>query len=137
MATDNSLAVESAIITHLASFAPLTALVPAASIYGVRPPAQPGWPFIRYGMPIVRPYDSSCWSGADNVISIHAFAEGPDRWPVGEIVKQIVEAMKTLSDPVLSFIGNEWTSTTTIPDNEEGSNWHAIVNFELTAIEVA
>lgn len=120
-------------------FAPLTALVPIPSIYGMSSGSKPDWPFIRYGTPIIRPYESSCWIGSDNVISLHAFASGDDAWPVSLIAAQIVEAMKGLVDPdeVISFIGNEWTSTTIIPDNDEGSNWHAIVNFDIRAVVVA
>lgn len=136
---DNSLALQTLVINTMQGFAPLTALVPILSIYGMSSGAKPGWPFIRYGTPIIRPYESSCWIGSDNAISIHAFASGDDQVPVSLIAAQIVEAMKTLADPdeVISFIGNEWTSTTILPDNDEGSNWHAIVNFDIRAVVVA
>lgn len=136
---DNSLAVQRLVISTMQGFVPLTTLVPIPSIYGMSSRAKPNWPFIRYGTPIIRPYESSCWIGSDNVISLHAFAEGDDAWPVSLIAAQIVEAMKTLNDPdeIISFIGNEWTSTTIIPDNDEGSNWHAIVNFDIRAVVVA
>lgn len=138
MGLDNSAAVQTAIITHLASFAPLTALVPPERIYGVRPAgSNPQFPFVRYGAPLVRPYEATCYTGAENIISIHAFAEGEDSYPVSEIAAQIVAAMDTLEDAILMFLDNRWTTTQIIPDNDESTNWHAIINFEVTAVTVA
>lgn len=137
MWNDNSLDVQSIIITHLQNYAPLTALVPADSIYGVRPPAEPSWPFIRYGSGTTRPYEASCWDGTENAITFHAFAEGDDAFAVGEISKQIVAAMESLTSPDYSFVRNVWTATNIIPDNNEATNWHSIINFEVTAVLVA
>lgn len=137
MPIDNALETRTAIINHFAAYSPLTALVPASSIYGVRTPAEPAWPFIRFGAPLTTPYEAVCWDGAEHSITVHVFAEGEDDFPVGEIVKQVVEAMKTLTDVNVLFVNSEWVTTNIIPDNAEATNWHGIVTFNVVSILVA
>ena len=51
-------------------------LVPAASIFGQSPPAEPDWPFIKTGSPQTLPLKAACIDGGVVNFGLHAFSRG-------------------------------------------------------------
>lgn len=138
MGTDLSTPVKGSVIAHLASDTDLTAVVPANDIFAMQVPKEPNWPFIRYGSPIIAPYEASCWEGSSITVTIHAFAEtteveaGEDL--VGRIAGLIVDAMKSWSPQNFGLIENDWITTSVVRDEPEADRWHAIIQFRVTAV---
>ena len=62
------------ILARMKADAALTALVPAASIYGQTVPGGPTWPFIKLGVPQTLPITATCLNGAVINIPVDAFA---------------------------------------------------------------
>lgn len=136
MPVDLSRPLKAAVITHLASDAGVTALVPAVRIYDMTPPAKAKWPFIRYGSPISSPFEASCWDGASVRVTLHAFAEttnvyaGEDR--ALDIAAAIVKAMDSFEPAGLGVIECEWIGTQCVRDSDEADQWHAWAEFRVT-----
>lgn len=61
-------------MARMKAAAGLTALVPAASIYGQTVPAGPSWPFIKLGVPQTLPRTATCLNGAIITIPVSGFA---------------------------------------------------------------
>lgn len=141
MATDLSRPLKAAIIDHLTADAGVTALVPAARIFAMTPPAKPKWPFIRYGSPITTAWDATCWDGSSTRVTLHAFAETTGTY-AGEdqaldIAAAIVEAMKDFGPGNMGIIECEWIGTQCIKDSDEADQWHAFSEFTVTVVEPA
>jgi hypothetical protein len=134
MAIDLSLELRKAVVGHLLADAALTALVPAARIYGEQAPATPAWPFIRYGLPITAGYEATCWDGSTGTVTIHAFAEGPGMDKAARIAARIVASMAALAPAALGITDNEWIGTNIVRDSAEADKYHAIIQFSITAI---
>ena len=111
------------------------ALIVGKKVYD-HDPGEIQWPFIRWGMPIVGPYDASCWAGSEHTITIHAFAKGPGQKDINALSAAIVAAMEGFSSrdeaQTVDTIGMEWRGTTLIP---EGKDWHAAVAFEIVTVQ--
>lgn len=132
MSTSNALIARREIVRHLKSFAPLTALVSAGSIYPENTPANVAWPFIRYSS-FAGPWGGQCYSGSTEQVSLHVFSNGPGTDHVHNAAAQVIEAMKTLQFPGLAEA--EWTQTTgPMNDSPEGETykWHAVVQFRVS-----
>jgi len=132
MATDNSLLVRRETILHLKSFAPLTSLIAATSIYPENAPANATWPFIRYSA-FSQPWGGQDYSGSVHFVDIHVFSNGPGTDHVHNAAAQVIEAMKSLE-----FAGRadrEWIGTVG-PLNDaptgETFKWHSIVSFRVS-----
>lgn len=135
MPTDNTLAVRQAVVAHLKAAPSLTALISASRIYGEQPPADPDWPFIRYGLAVTLPYEAQGWSGSEHAIDIHAFANGPYTDAVLAIAKQVQRAMDTLAAPGdTGIVALEWTGMNVVRDSPptQAAKYHAIINFTVT-----
>lgn len=136
MPIDFSRPLKAAIVDHLASDAGVTALVLATHIYAMTPPANPAWPFIRYGSPITSAYEATCWDGSTTRVTLHAFAEttsayaGEDR--ALDIAAAIVEAMKAFAPADFGIIENEYLQTNCVRDEPEADRWHAWCEFNVT-----
>ena len=131
MPTDRSLDVRRAVVAHLRGYAPLVALVSAGRIYGEQPPADPDWPFIRYGYAIVEPYDAQGYDGSAQAITIHVFANGPYTDNIHRIAGQVTEAMKSWEPPAdTGTVACEWTGTNIL--TEDPGKFHAVINFNVT-----
>ena len=76
MATGLQRLVRRATLSTLKADTGLTAIVPAARIYGQSTPAQPVWPFIKLGPPQTLPRRAACMPFSGTVIfDVHAFAK--------------------------------------------------------------
>lgn len=120
-------------MAHLKTFAPLTSLVSAVRIYPEEAPANPTWPFIRYGLPIASEFEATGWDGHEQEVTIHAFANGPGSDNLARIAKQVVEAMKSWVPDGLGIAAAEWTATDTLRDSPEAeqSKYHAVIRFNV------
>lgn len=129
------------------AYAPLVALVPAARVYPPQRPPQPEWPFVGFGVPIVRPFSASCMDGCNVVFAGHAYAEttgegaetvqGEPR--AKEIAARMVDALlaapldlEAHGCPYPAIAHVTWTDTQVIQDGSEADRFHAIVGFDVT-----
>lgn len=75
MAIDSFLPVRRAIIAELKGDTPLSALI-GDRFYPQAPPANPTWPFGKYGAPSSIPVRASCVDGSEMRVSLHGFSKG-------------------------------------------------------------
>jgi hypothetical protein len=134
MANDPSLALRQQIVARLKASPAVTDLVVPSRIHGERSPANPIFPFIRYGQADVRPRRASCWDGAEVDLPLHAFSQSPSTDQVANINAQVAAA---LDGAVLDLGGDlkahlAWTGSQIIPDAEEATVWHGIQRFTAT-----
>lgn len=146
MARDSSPYVRRAVIAAWKGYAPLTALVPADRIYPPQRPANPVWPFVGYGVPVVTPFGASCLDGCAVAFAGHAYAEtrsaagatieGETR--AGKIAREMVDALEAPLDlqengcPYPATAHVTWTGTQVIQDGSEADRFHAVVGFIVT-----
>jgi hypothetical protein len=139
MARDSSLALRKAIITHLRADADVTALVPAERIYPPKTPADPVWPFIRYGVPTKLPERASCMDGSRILLTVHAFSQEPSEDEAVQIGAALAASLDGEDGKglVLDLSGNysaratiTYTGGQTLQDPEVAGAWHEVVNFE-------
>lgn len=133
MANDTTLEVRQQAILTLRADPDLTALVPAASIYGMRSPPDPVYPFTRYGSPDATPFLGQCLDGAVIAFIIHAFSHAEFEDECAAINAGISTA---LDKAVLTLAGGNahvvWKGSQIVPDAAEASVWHGINRFEAT-----
>ncbi|WP_266030421.1 DUF3168 domain-containing protein [Brucella intermedia] len=137
MAIDISKALQFAVVSRLEAFAPLTAIVPVERLYGMQPPANPVYPFIRYGFPITGGFEATCWDGSTVRVTLHAFAEttlsNAGEVVVSDIASLIVQAMTDFNTDTINVIDCEFLQTRILQDGNEADRFHAIVEFSITA----
>jgi hypothetical protein len=137
-----------AILSALKADQTLTALVPAARIYPARPPASPGWPFIRYGIASDLPWKSSGEDGQVISTAVHCFARATDADPDGErACDEIKGAIAAILDGpqgkgLALNLGEGITASVIVEGgrilaDEEADDWHGIVNIEVTVSAAA
>ncbi|MDF1625667.1 MAG: DUF3168 domain-containing protein [Parvibaculaceae bacterium] len=133
---DYSLPLRKALVTKLQGTAALTALVPAARIYGERAPASDlTWPFIRMGSIILTPERHDCYEGATHEVTIHAFSKESQADQIYRIREQVIAA---LDDADLTILGDGGvtnmvhTASNLIPDPEEANAYHDIHDFMVS-----
>jgi len=139
MARDGLIEFRRVALDGMKSHAPITALVPAASIYPPRVIANPTWPFIRWGAGgIATPLKAACLNGAIVPATVHAFAHGGDE-TAGAIGATIYDYFDGPDGLGLSLdLGDGRranciaVSATVIPEGTETNDWHAIVNIRAT-----
>ncbi len=132
--TDLSLELRQAVVAHLRADASLTALVEPASIYGEFATQETGT-FIRLSDQDVTGWEATCWSGSENTLAIHAFADGPGRDGIQKICKRIVAAMEAFSPAVVSLADSEWIGTAIVTDVVP-QKLHGVVRYRLVPVEV-
>lgn len=132
MTSDNSLLVRREVVAHLKGYAPLVALVAAASIYPENAPSNPKWPFIGYSS-FSQPWGGTEYDGSVHFVDIHVFSNGPGTDHVHNAAAQVIEAMESLA-----FMGlgeHEWIGTVG-PMNDapsgEAYKWHSVVSFRVS-----
>lgn len=111
----------------------IVALIPVASIYGERVPAERTNPFIKTGNPSATPFRLACHDGEQVDISISAFVSGDDNGPASAVGEAIKDRFR---DGVLELESGEkvsivWRSGFVLPDPEEADLWHAFNNFTV------
>lgn len=143
MSRDFLIPVREAILRALKADSGHTELVPAASIYPPRTPANPTWPFQRYGTATYIPWKSSGEDGQAISTAIHSFARATDDTPDGEAAAAALNASTAaiLDGPggkglVLDLDGTRAVVRVTggrvTSDGEEADDWHGWVDVEVT-----
>lgn len=138
MPADHSLQLRKAIVDALKGAAGVSALV-GDRVYGPEPPSKPVWPFIRYGLPIVEPFEALCWSGSDHDVTVHAFTKGPGEDACAALASAVATALDDALIPMSGAkpIAIDWTGTQILRDTEEASAYHAIITFDCQTVELA
>ena len=135
MARDTSLALRQAVIATLRGNGQLTAIVPAARNYGMRSPAEPTWPFTRYGAPDALPLRAQCLDGATIGFSVHGFSNEQFEDECANINAAVSAA---LDDKVLDLGGPKahviWRGSQIVADAAEADAWHGINRFEAAVV---
>ena len=138
MARDSSLEVRIAVITALKADADLAAPLPSGRTIDGRvheaPPAEPVWPYVRYGVPDVRPYRAQCRDGIEIEITLHAFAQGETSDDCAKLSARLATALDGKGFPLetdyparLSDV--RWTGTQVLRDIGTVNGWHGVVRF--------
>lgn len=151
MATDHTLELRRAVLPILKADSTLAGLV-AARIYGEEPSAEPVWPFVRYGVPILAPDEAMGWTGGSVRITLHGFARARNAEGQAtngfEVASRIGRRMALVLDgatftlPVHEDAGRPaqaidvvHVATDVIRDTTEASAWHVVVQFEVQTAE--
>jgi Protein of unknown function (DUF3168) len=133
MPQDLTLELRQAIVAHLRADANVTALVPAARIYGEYAGIDPEMPFIRCGDQIASSFEATCWDGMESDFNIHVFAQGPANDAVSRISKRVVASMDGFTPAALSMADNAWGGTQYMADGVS-TNRHSVIRFGIAAI---
>lgn len=134
---DHALALRRGIIQALKGNSGVSALV-GARIYD-ESPANPAWPFVRYGFPIVTPLRATAWRGALYGLSLHAFAKGPGTDACEGLASAVRAALDEIDVPIEGaggVISLYWTQTLLLRDTPEASAYHAVVQFDAATAEI-
>lgn len=133
MPRDLSLPLREAIVTTQKADTALTALVPADDIHGMRPPANPTWPFTRYGTPDVLP----AGKGSRTTVTLHGFSKAEFENEVAQIMAAMVDLFdgKGLVLEDNTKVQMKWRGTQILPDPAEASAWHGLARFEALIVE--
>jgi hypothetical protein len=148
MSHDFRIPVRKAILSALKADDAVTALVPAAQIYPARTPAEPQWPFQRYGIASFLPLKSSGEDGQVIATAVHSFARATDSQPDGEqAASDIAAATAALLDGpegkgLVLDLGEGTTAIVRVEggrtlQDEEADDWHSITNIEVTVSAAA
>lgn len=136
MSRDHSLSLRRAVVDFLKT-TPVDALVDGR-IYGTQPPALPGLPFIRMGLPTPAAYEAQGWSGSEQAFVVHVFTKSDGDSLVSEIAAAVVSELSAFVMPgSLAANAFDWSRTEVVRDNDEASAYHAIITFDATVVAVA
>jgi hypothetical protein len=143
MANDLTLPLRRGVIAHLKNDPALTALVPAARVYGPEPPPNPAFPFIRYGLPVTLPFAPSGCDGSAVSGIVHAFAKGPgedDAAALGAAIAKslggaVIDLASQAGFPATAYL--QWAGTDILQDAAEAGAWQAAVRFQATITATA
>lgn len=132
--------VRRAVLTRLKADPGVLALIPKASIYPTTVPANPSFPFARYGAVSTTPFRLSGLNSSATRFSVHAFT-GSVKNDTGQVTEtaedragKIAEAIMTALDGyVLPLDGGmhatiAWLDSPVGIDGDEPGAWHVIVN---------
>lgn len=144
IARDPLLPVRRGILRLLKANTDLVTLVPAARHFPQSPPAQPEWPFLRYGSPSVSPIRGACMSGGDVLTAVHGFSKGvmsgarittsPEDH-AGLIGAAIVRALDSNAIDLAPGRGRIlWDGSQLLQDPHEAGAYHVVVNLRVRAI---
>lgn len=141
MAADHTTALEKAIIPHLKADAVITGLV-SVRVYPPEAPANPVWPFLRYGQSITTADETMGSDGAEIRVTVHTFAESKDAAArlAKLVARRLDNAALTLpQDEDAGQVGEvaelAWLSTDIMRDTAEASKWHGVVQFNASVME--
>ena len=131
MAKDFSLDIRKIAVSRLKDAASVSDIV-GARVYGPQPPANPTWPFVRYGFASTLPVRASCMDGSRVTVAIHGFARGPGEDAISVLSAAIAATLDGHEFQGAGYAGHfRWTGTSIIRDSVEASDYHAICNFEI------
>jgi hypothetical protein len=149
VAQNSSLYARRAGLSLLKGTSALAAIV-GARVYPPQRPADPVWPFVAWGVPIVGPFEASCMDGAEIDFALHAYAatEGTGGSTVageeraGQIADLAVAALVNAGEVDLTDYGCPypatahftWQQTQVIQDGAEADAFHAIATMRCNVV---
>lgn len=149
MARNSSIYLRRAGLVLLKADAALAALV-GARVYPPQRPADPQWPFVAWGVPIVGRFEASCMDGNETDFAVHGYAETDGTGPqtisgeerATEIADRIVVALVGAGEIDLTANGCPypatayftWQQTEVIQDGLEADAFHAIVSMQANVV---
>lgn len=132
---DHSLALRKAIVTVLRADATIAAACGSRVLDYV--PDPPAFPYIRYGVDIVSPFEATGVAGGDIAVTIHVFTHGNSTDQAKSLMKAVLKALDerplVLSDGYLIDIA--FAGSRLIADQDVASAYHGIVEFTATTGE--
>ena len=144
MATDFALPIRRVILPWLKADGSVTTYIPAARLYSVTVPANPAFPFGRYGASISAPFRASCLDSSTITVAIHAFvkdvtnAGGQVTMTAEDLASKVSAAIgASLDDVTLALEDGQhkarisWTGSNILIDGDEPGAWHAVVNLRV------
>lgn len=130
--SDHSLPIRQAVIQLLRASAAIQALV-AQRVYDAVPDTVPAR-YIRYGVPIIEPWEADEVAGVSLNATIHCFDDSEDT----DTVHAMMEAVRnTLQDQPLTIAGggvhyySTWTGSSLLDDGSGKNSRHGIVLFTI------
>ena len=133
----SALLVREAIVTAMKATNPLTALIPAGSMYGERVPATRTFPFTKMGDPILTPFRMACHNGEQDDFAIHWFIKASDTVAGNDEAVEFGNLLKDAFDQKsLPLEGGdtrdvEWTGGQVFADRDEKDTWHGFATFRV------
>lgn len=133
--------IKDGVILFVSSQPRLTQFLPPGSIFASQVPSNPTLPYMRYGTPVVSPYNASCWDGTRVRVTLDIFAQGdPDTEAgetiIGRLAGLLVEVMNDLKlEDGLVLVDNEFLGSRYSTVDQEVDRWRAMVEFQITAVQ--
>ena len=131
---DHTLALRKAIVKKLLAAGSATRALVSTRVYGQKSPADPTYPFVRYGAPLTSSFEAQRREGSEHSILIHAFADGPGEDKCANLAAAIVADLNTDDLPLegLGLVGIQWEQTQVIVDPPRTDGWHGLIRFRAT-----
>lgn len=127
--------IKTAVLKQLINDKGVTNLVKANRIYGQGVPSKPDFPFIRYGLAVLTPFDPSGFDGVNARISLHAFCETTNKQAAedsaSKVATAIINAMEGFASSELSLLDCAFIQSTIL--QEDGGRAHATIEFSILA----
>jgi hypothetical protein len=140
MGKDASLYVRRAVLTRLKDPGSASRKIVGERSYGPSPPAEPTFPFNRYGVPTTAPYRATGMDGSQVRFAISAFAKGTDDGAVASQAAAIVADLEGATLPLVEapfpakLSDITWIGTEAFEDGATPDAWHARVRFVGTVV---
>jgi hypothetical protein len=137
---DHTLALRQAIVEKLKANGSAVAGLVEGRVYGQKSPADPTFPFVRYGVPSTSPYEATGWfPGSSHSIALHAFSQGPGEDKCAALAAAIVAELEDDDLPLedVGLVAIEWVSTQVLPDLGATDAWHAVIRFSAETVATA
>lgn len=134
--------IKDGVILHLSGDARLTQFLPVDNIYAMQVPANPAYPFFRFGTPIPTPYVASCFTGTTLRMTLDLFAEGDSgeagEVRVGRLTSLLVDAMNRLNlGSGLVLLDNSYLGSRRSMVDQEADRWRSMLEYNVTAVLTA
>ena len=148
MAKDYTLQIRRAVLKQMKAAADITALVPVAQIHSGTVPANPTWPIIRWGVPIVISQRASCVDGSQVDITVHGHSKplyngtgamietAEDRAAkIGAAIAAALDRKKlSIEGDAEAYAAVRWQGSQVQRDGDENDAWHSVQNFRVRVI---
>lgn len=145
MAEDYATPVRRAVLTHMKADDDFVAIVLATQQHPQTAPANPIWPFTRYGVPIATPIRAACVDSATISFVIHSFAK--NRLEGDRIVESAEDYAGRIASGVNRCLGGayldlgdgvtariRWLSSQVMQDGAEAGAYHGVSSFSARVI---
>lgn len=140
---DHSLILRKGIVAHQKAYAPLTALIPAASMYGEQPKAVPSWPWSRVGFIPMIPVRLDGYVGGSYAITLHTFSKANGTDEILLIRAALIDCFaiskvaldSDLNTGAAAVCQFKHDLSNLIPDGDEAGAYHDIHNFTVRVME--